>query len=255
MALVDDVGRVLSNRSVVCEKESVKGFFSHLKEPAQVVVEATSNWYWFCNLLEEMEIPVLLAHPLKMKAIAAARIKTDKLDAATLAHLLRADLVPRAHLSSHQARLDRELLRHRTVLVRLRTGAKNRIHALLAKENLVYPKGGLFTQHGRQWLASLALQPVHRAIVDRMLILVQVLEMLIEQASKEIRVRAEDDRAARLLCSIPGVSYYTALLIAAEIDGVHRFPDARHLCSYAGRGPLTSLPADEIDPLASSFAR
>jgi transposase len=201
------------------------------------VVEATSNWYWLCDLLEEIEVPVRLAHPLKTKAIASARIKTDKLDAATLAHLLRADLVPRAHLSSPQARLDRELLRHRVMLVRLRTGVKNRIHALLTRENLVYAKGGLFTRQGRQWLASLELHPVQRAVVDRLLALMEVLETLIQEATAEIRVRAEDDRVARLLCTIPGVGYYSALLIAAEIDGVDRFPDARHLCSYAGLVP------------------
>jgi len=120
-------------------------------------------------LLQEMEIPVSLSHPLKTKAIASARIKTDKLDAATLAQLLRADLLPRAHLSSPQARLDRELLRHRATLVRLRTAVKNRVHALLAKHNLVFAAGGLFTAKGGEWLAGLALSPLIRGGLDRML--------------------------------------------------------------------------------------
>jgi transposase len=184
-----------------------------------------------------MEIPVALSHPLKTKAIASARIKTDKLDAATLAQLLRVDLLPRAHLSSPEARLDRELLRHRAVLVRLRAGVKNRVHALLAKHNLVYADGGLFTHKGREWLEGLPLAPVMRSILERMLSLVGMLDLLIQQASAEIGVRAQEDATARLLCTIPGVGYYSALLIAAEIDGVERFPDARHLCSYAGLVP------------------
>jgi transposase len=102
MAVMDDAGILVTNCSVACDRESMKGFFARLSGPTQVVVEATSNWYWLCDLLEEIEVPVRLAHPLKTKAIASARIKTDKLDAATLAHLLRADLVPRAHLSSPQ---------------------------------------------------------------------------------------------------------------------------------------------------------
>jgi len=237
VAVVNSKGEVLRNCRVVCDRESMRGFFLQLRQPAQVVMEATSNWHWLCDLLEEMEIPVSLSHPLKTKAIASARIKTDKLDAATLAQLLRADLLPKAHLASHQARLDRELLRHRAMLVRVRTGVKNRVHALLAKENLVYHEGGLFTAKGRKWLAGLKLQPVKRSILERMLSLMDTLGTLIEGATAEIKLCAEDDRAARLLCTIPGVGYYSALLMVAEIDGVERFPDARHLCSYAGLVP------------------
>ena len=74
-----------------------------------------------------MEIEASLSHPLKTKTIASARIKTDKIDAATLAYLLRTNLLPKAHVASSEARLSRELLRHRAMLVRLRTGVKNRV--------------------------------------------------------------------------------------------------------------------------------
>ena len=237
VAVVDDEGTVRTNCAVACDRDSMRQFFEHLEQPAQVVMEATSSWYWLCDLLDEMEIEASLSHPLKTKAIASARIKTDKIDAATLAHLLRTNLLPKAHLASSEARLSRELLRHRAVLVRLRAGVKNRVHALLAKHNLVYAEGGLFTAKGRDWLAGLALHPIVRSVLERMLTLVEVLDLLIEQASAQIVVRAQDDQAARLLCTIPGIGYYSALLIAAEIDGVERFPDARRLCSYAGLVP------------------
>jgi transposase len=246
VAVVDEEGQVLSNCRVACDQESMRGFFEQLGEPAQVVMEATSNWYWLCDLLEEMEIPVSLSHPLKTKAIASARIKTDKIDAATLAQLLRGDLLPRAHLSSPQARLDRELLRNRAMLVRMRTSTKNRIHALLAKLNLVFGEGGLFTQKGKRWLAGLALHPVYRSSLDRLLKVTEVLGGLIEEASAQIEVRAEHDAAAQLLCSIHGVGYYSALLILAEIDGVERFPDARHLCSYGGLVPSVRASAGHV---------
>lgn len=237
VAVVNDDGEVLSNCRVACDRESMRGFFGQLGEPAQVVTEATSNWYWFCDLLDEMEIPVSLSHPLKTKAIASARIKTDKIDARVLAQLLRGDLLPRAHLSSPQARLDRDLLRHRATLVRMRTATKNRIHALLAKQNIVFDEGGLFTKKGKQWLADLVLHPVHRSILGRLLKLAEALDGLIDEVDAQVKVRAEDDAAAKLLCSIKGVAYYSALLIVAEIDGVERFPDARHLCSYGGLVP------------------
>jgi transposase len=244
IAVVNGEGKVLRNRAVACDREGMRGFFAKLPRPVEAVVEATSNWPWFCDLLEELEIPVTLSHPLKTKAIASARIKTDKIDAATLAQLLRADLLPEAHLASPQARLDRELLRHRAALVRLRTGVKNRIHALLTKENLLYDDGGLFTEKGKQWLANLPLHPVKRGVLERMLQLVEMLSLLIEEAGKEIGARAKDTEVARLLCTIPGVAHYSALLIVAEIDGIGRFPDAKHLCSYAGLNPSVHASAD-----------
>ena len=123
------------------------------------------------------------------------------------------------------------------MLVRLRTGMKNRIHALLGKHNLVCTQGGLFTQQGREWLAQVELHPVERNVLDRLVSVVEMLEGLIQQASAEIDMQAQDNPAARLLDTIPGIGYYSALLIVAEIDGVERFPDARHLCSYAGLVP------------------
>jgi transposase len=73
-----------------------------------------------------------LAHSLRCKAIASARLKNDKVDAATLAQLLRADLLPEAWIAPPPVRQLRALLRHRVALVRLRTLLRNRIHAIVA---------------------------------------------------------------------------------------------------------------------------
>ena len=75
---------------------------------------------------------VLLAHPLKVRAIADARIKTDKLDSEMLAHLLRADLIPEAYAPSKEARATKRVLRQRMFLLRLQTMVKNRVRALLS---------------------------------------------------------------------------------------------------------------------------
>jgi transposase len=75
-----------------------------------------------------------LAHPLQCKAIASARLKNDKVDAATLAHLLRANLVPEAWIAPPPVRQQRMVLRNRAQLVRLRTLLRNRIHAVLADQ-------------------------------------------------------------------------------------------------------------------------
>jgi transposase len=244
VAVVDDEGRLRTNCALACDRDLMRDFFARLGEPAHVGVEATSNWYWFCDLLEEMELPVQLSHPGKTKAIASARIKNDKVDALTLAQLLRADLLPAAHISTPQVRLHRELLRHRAMLVRLRTGVKNRVHALLARYNLVFADAGLFTGKGRQWLERLELHPTTRGVLQRMLTLVETLDLLIAEVDPQIQVSAQQDAQARLLTTISGIGYYSALMIVAEIDGIERFPDARHLCSYAGLVPSVRTSAD-----------
>ena len=88
-------------------------------------MEATGNWMWLYELLEDQCPDVVLAHPLRTKAIASARIKRDKSDATTLAQLLRADLVPAAYIPPRTVRDTRELLRYCASLVRLRTQVKN----------------------------------------------------------------------------------------------------------------------------------
>ncbi len=101
---------------------------------AKVVMEATGNWYHLYDLLEEVVAEIYLAHPLKTRVIAEARVKSDS---EALAHLLRTDLLPCSYIPPREVRNLRDLLRYRAALVRVRTGLKNRVHALLAKNGLL----------------------------------------------------------------------------------------------------------------------
>jgi Transposase len=101
-----------------------------------VAFEAAYGWGWLVELLEELELEPHLVHPSRGKAIASARLQNDKVDAATLAQLLRADLLPEAWIAPQATRDLRALLRHRASLVRLSTLCKNRIHAVLADRGI-----------------------------------------------------------------------------------------------------------------------
>jgi transposase len=92
---------------------------------------AAFGWGWLVELLEDYGFDPHLVHPLRCKAIASARLKNE-VDAAILAQLLRADLLPEAWIAPPQVRQLRALLRHRASLVRLGTGQRNRIHAVAA---------------------------------------------------------------------------------------------------------------------------
>ena len=129
--------------------------------------EAAFGWGWLLRLLEDYGFDPHLVHPLRCKAIASARLKNDKVDAATLAQLLRADLLPEAWIAPAEVRQLRALLRHRAGLVRLGTQQRNRIHAVVA--DFGYDRSGSYLSGpGRGWLAGLDLPAVSREIVDRL---------------------------------------------------------------------------------------
>jgi transposase len=111
---------------VTKDPEALRRIFAELGGEARVALEAAFGWEWLADLFEAEGFEPHLAHPRHTKAIAAARVKTDAVDARTLAHLLRADLLPEAYAAPRELRQ----LRHHIGLTRLRTALKNRVHAL-----------------------------------------------------------------------------------------------------------------------------
>jgi transposase len=110
---VDETGRIVEQRNLRNEPETLRAYFAAQPADARLVVEATGHWMWLYELLEDRYPDLVLAHPLKTKAIASARIKTDKLDSTVLAQLLRADLIPTAYIPPRAVRDTREVLRYR----------------------------------------------------------------------------------------------------------------------------------------------
>src|SRR5207247_1426521 len=132
VAVVSEDGTVQLNKNVVNGSEPMLRLIGDLPAGTPVAFEAAFGWSWLADLLEDYGFEAHLVHPLRCKAIASARLKNDKVDAATLAQLLRADLLPEAQLAPAEVRQLRALLRHRANLVRLGTQQRNRIHAVVA---------------------------------------------------------------------------------------------------------------------------
>jgi transposase len=164
-------------------------------------------------------------------------VKTDAVDAKTLAHLLRADLLPEAYIAPRDLRDLRELLRHRAALTAMRAALKNRIHAILAKHGITRQHSDLFGKGGRQFLGELELREPPRRRLDSLLALIDDFDREITATTKEIDQAAKADDRVEVLCQIRGVGRYTAMLIIAEVGDISRFPSARHLCSWAGLTP------------------
>jgi transposase len=153
-----------------------------------------------------------------------------------LAQLLRADLLPEAHLAPAEVRQLRALLRHRAQLVRLRTLLRNRIHAVLADHGHGRPEG-CWSGPGREWLASLELPAASREVVEDGLALMDILQQPIDRLDWQVRQRARSEPEVKVLTQLPGVGPYTALVLLAEIGDITRFASARKLAAWAGLTP------------------
>ncbi|MFE5588028.1 IS110 family transposase [Kitasatospora sp. NPDC056531] len=237
IALVDQDGEVQVNRNVPNGVETVLGVIGDLPIGTPVAFEAAYGWGWLVELLEDYGYEPHLVHPLQCKAIASARLKNDKVDAATLGRLLRADLLPEAWIAPLEVRQQGALLRHRFQLVRLRTLLRNRVHAVLADLGHTRPAGGCFTGPGRAWLAELPLPDASRHVVDDLLAVMDALRPPIDALDRDLAACARGDLRITALRELPGVGVLTALAVVAEVGDITRFPSARKLASWAGLTP------------------
>jgi transposase len=236
VAVIDQDGEVLANRNVPNGVAPVLGVIGGLPPGTPAAFEAAFGWGWLVELLEDYGFAPHLVHPLQCKAIASARLKNDKVDAAILAQLLRADLLPEAWIAPPPVRQLRALLRHRAQLVRLRTLLRNRIHAVLADYGHDRP-GGCWSGPGRAWLAALSLPAVSREVIEDDLALIDALQVPIDRLDDEVGQHARADPRVRVLTQLPGVGPFTALVLLAEIGDVSRFGSARKLAAWAGLTP------------------
>jgi transposase len=237
VAALDERGGELFSRRIVNDPDAFVALLGELDGESKIALEATYGWEWLADLLEEQGYELHLAHPLRTKAIASARVKTDAVDARTLAHLLRADLLPEAYVAPRELRDLRDLLRQRVVLTQMRSALKNRVHALIARQGIQRAHADLFGAGGRRFLDDLTLRPEPRARLEVLLRLIADFDREIDALAREIDRRAKHDPRVDVLCQIYGIGRYLGMLIVAEIGAIERFPSARHLCAWAGLTP------------------
>lgn len=202
-----------------------------------VVLEATGSWQATYDALVRTGATVTLAHPARIKAIASAKVKTDKIDARILAHLLRAELIPEAWAPPLGVRELRDLVRLRWRFVSARTTAKNRITNLLARENLRYAGTDLFSRGGRKWLEALELPAHSRSLITLLMTSVEEADAHVTVLTARLHELLDTHPEMPLLMSIPGVGFITAATLTAEVGDWSRFSSARQLSAYFGIVP------------------
>ena len=238
IAVMNEKGKVLENSRINNNLKQVGRFFDNLNnEKTRIVMESSCVWYNIYKYLSEKKhLNVVLSNPIKTRAIASAKIKTDKLDAVKLANLLRGGYIAECYVPDRRIMDLRELVRHRAALVRMRTKLKNKIHSIVLMKGIqISGKHCSSFTH----LYNEELKALNDYRINGYLHLIESLDSEIKIVSKQIVTLAKEDEMASLLMTIPGIGYYSALLIVSEIGDINRFPDSHHLCSYAGLIPST----------------
>ena len=155
VTVVSSGGQILKRQRIPTSPEGFVQALGEFDQPLKAVLEASYCWGPTFDGLNELCAEVVLAHPGKVRVVAASRGKTDRIDSEILAHLLRADLIPRAHAPCKQLRALKRVLRQRVWVVRARVSVKNRIRALLTRhsvERLQAESDGMITVPDRPGL-------------------------------------------------------------------------------------------------------
>jgi transposase len=239
IAVLDEKGKVLNNSRVDNNLSKISEFFDRLDhtKTTKVVMESSGLWYNIYEYLSKRHLDVRLSNPTKTRAIATAKIKTDKLDAVKLADLMRGGYIAECYVPNKRIMELRDIVRHRAALVRTRTKLKNKVHSITLMKGMdisVVTGTHAFT---KGYIEKLRELDDYR--INGYLRVIESLNIQIDTISKKILLLAKEDEMAKLLMTVPGIGYYSALLIVSEIGDINRFPDSYHLCSYAGLVPST----------------
>ena len=238
MTAMSASGKIVQAGPVNNEPRALRRYFREFKgRPVQAAVEACGFWPAFREVVEPEIKRLVLVHPQRVKDIASAKLKNDRVDSATLAHLLRCDLLPESWMADRETQARRQQVRLRATLVRQRTRLKNQVHAVLHQQGLRSPVTDLFGKRGRQWLSTVKLPVQARESVNVCCRLIEEYGREIEKQNLQLRGKARGDERVRWLLSIPGIGEYSAMLLLAEIGDLGRFGDKQALCSYAGLVP------------------
>jgi transposase len=231
----DDAGNIVWQLKVPTNEqgfEKLLGKFA--KHELHTVFEASRGWTYVAPLIRKHSKHVVMAHPLRIRAIADARIKTDTIDSNTLSDLLRANLIPESYMPNEDIIRLRNIVRYRVHLGRLSSKMKNKIRNVLAREGKKCEWTDPTCGRARMWLNKVELSSENRLELDYFVKLLDDVKQEIAKQKKVIETEALKYPDVELLRSIPGIDTYSGLLILSEIADINRFPTPEKLAAYSG---------------------
>ena len=244
----DAAGQVHREGKTGSTRRELDTWIKTLPEPRMIAMEATIFTGWIYDHLLPHAEKVKVAHPLMLRAIAAAKKKNDRIDARKISDLLRCDLLPECHMASTEIRDRRRTLRYRSLVLRQTVQMKNRVSGLLMESGVTYDKQrlhkmGYFTE---LFSTNEEISRQHPAICFGLAANISCEGQRLDRAliSSLERDPLLCERLRRLR-TIPGVGPITALTWALEIGDYTRFRSVKEAISYCGLCSAEKRSADK----------
>lgn len=235
---LDRRGNVLFRESVDCRREVLIAFAkSKLKKSDQLAVEATTNTWAVVDILRPFVAAITVGNPLQIKAIAQAKVKSDKIDAEVLANLIRCEYLPTVWTPDGQTQKLRQLTTLRGGRICDRSRLKNRVQSLLAQLLVVPPVKVVFSKKGLDWIRGVELPMEVRSAIDLYLRLYENVNQELQKIDQQLMALAYDEPRAKLLMTLPRISHGVAMSLLAALGDITRFQDGDHAASYLGLTP------------------
>jgi transposase len=232
----DASGQIQQEGKVGATRLQLDSWMKTLPQPWTVAMEATIFTGWIYDHLRPHAAQVKVAHPMMLRAIAAAKKKNDQIDANKITDCLRCDFLPECYMASSEIRERRRTLRYRQLLVRQKVQMKNRVSALLMETGVSYNKQRLHkVGYFRELLSS--NEEVNESIRPLLRLSRETITQLNKTESSLVRSLQRDPLLAtriRRLQTVPAVGPITALTWALEMGDISRFRSIPQAISYCG---------------------
>ncbi len=240
ITVMDDIGNIVEKLKVPNSIEVWNNFSAkYLSDKPKIAIESSTAGKYLAKLLRDFGFEIHLANPKELKIIFKSNKKTDMRDAIGLAKLLRLGELPESYLPSEDIDSIRTLVRYRKSLGKELIIIKNKIHALLTINGIIIKGTDIFGKRGlRTILEHLEkLSEIERIVLDDLLSRLNDITKRIEEIENNLARIGKEIESVKLLMSFPGIDFYTAIGIYAEIGEITRFPDKDHFASYTGLVP------------------
>jgi len=234
--ILDHQGKTVLERNLPAEPDAFLEAVKPFRDDLVVGAECMFAWYWLADLCEDEGIPFVLGHALAMRMIHGAKTKTDRIDAAKLAAMLRGGLFPMGYVYPRAKRQTRDLLRRRSFFVRQR--AQLIAHIVNSNTQFNLPplsKKLTYAANRTDNLVERFSDPSTKLAVTADLGLIDAYDIQIAALERYLvkNAKVDDPVTFGLLRTVPGIGPILGLTLLYEIDAIKRFPEPGNFLSYS----------------------
>lgn len=244
VAMISSDGKDYKTWKIETTPDSIIQFCKELSSDDKVVMETTFNtWMVYSVIKENCKASIVVANSMQVKAIAHAKVKTDKVDAKILAHLLKCDFIPEVHVPEKSIWEIRKLISHRKLIGKQRTALANSLKSVF-NNNLLNAPRLLFGPQGQKWIQEQNLSEMDKFLVENIVSLVSEIDKQLKKIDEKLIELGAWNEEVKILMTIPGIGVNSAMCILSSIEDIERFKTPEQLSSYFGLTPRISQSAN-----------